>query len=120
MLTNYYDTKDIKELLKEVKKYLKEGKTSDKICELIGGTSCDKYLFGNDEIIHIIIEKTRFIDFTPYEYDIKIKQDLAEKSINIFIDYEIKEIEADTKCFIEYKDGYIENGCIHLDLIVKE
>ena len=109
MKTNYYDTKDIKELLKEVKKYLKEGKTSDKICELIGGSTCDKYLFGNDEIIHIIIKKTRFIeDFPKDEYGIKIKQDLAEESINIFVDYEVKEIKADTKVLIEYKDGHIE------------
>ena len=108
-MKNYnYDTKDIKELLKEVKKYLKEGKTSDKICELIGGTSCDKYLFGSDEIIHIIMKKTRFIDFTPYEYEIKIKQDMTEESINIFIDYEVEEIKADTKSIIEYKDGHIE------------
>lgn len=106
LMTNYYSTKGIKDLLKEVKKYLKEGKKDEELCELIGGASCDKYLFGNDEIIHIIIEKTRFIDFTPYEYDIKIQQD--EKSINIFIDYETKEIKADTKCFIEYKDGSME------------
>ena len=115
MLTNFYNTKDIKELLKEVKGYLKEEKKEEEICELIDGSTCDKYLFGNDEIIHIIIEKTRFTgnflkkNFTPDEYDIKkIKQDLAEESINIFIDYEIKEIKADTKCLIEYKDGYIE------------
>ena len=108
MKTNYYDTKDIEELLKKVKGYLKEGKKEEEIRELIGGTSCDKYLFGNDEIIHIIIKKVRFIDFTPYEYDIKIKQDLAEESVNIFIDYEVKEIKADTKVLIEYKDGHIE------------
>ena len=110
MKTNYYDTKDIKELLKEVKKYLKEGKTSDKICELIGGSTCDKYLFGNDEIIHIIIKKVRFTgNFLRDEYDIKkIKQDLAEESINIFIDYETKEIKADTKYIVEYKNGHIE------------
>ena len=109
MLTKYYNTKDIKELLKEVRGYLKEEKKEEEICELIGGTSCDKYLFGNDEIIHIIIKKTRLVEnFLKNEYDIKIKQDLAEESINIFIDYEIKEIKADTKCLIEYKDGHIE------------
>ena len=115
MLTNFYNTKDIKELLKEVKKYLKEGKTNEEICELIDGSTCDSYLFGNDEIIHIIIEKTRFTgnflkkNFTPDEYDIKkIKQDIDVESLNIIIDYEIKEIKADTKCFIEYKDGYIQ------------
>ena len=115
MKTNYYNTKDIEELLKEVKGYLKEEKKEEEICELIGGTSCDKYLFGNDEIIHIAIEKTRFIgnflkkNFTPDEYDIKkIKQDIDEESLNIIIDYEIKEIKADTKSIIEYKDGYIE------------
>ena len=115
MLTNFYNTKDIKELLKEVKQYLKEEKTSDKICELINGSTCDSYLFGNDEIIHIIIEKTRFTgnflkkNFTPDEYDIKkIKQDIDEESLNIIIDYEIKEIKADTKCLIEYKDGFIQ------------
>ena len=110
MKTNFYNTKDIKELLKEVKQYLKEGKKEEEICELIGGTSCDKYLFGNDEIIHIIIKKAHFTgDFLRDEYDIKkIKQDIAEKSINIFIDYEIKEIKADTKYIVEYKDGYIQ------------
>ena len=107
MKTNFYNTKDIKELLKEVKKYLKEGKKEEEICELIGGASCDKYLFGNDEIIHIIMEQTRFIE-NLLDEDIKIQQDLSEKSINIFIDYETKEIKADTKCFIEYKDGNIE------------
>ena len=33
---------------------------------------------------------------------------MTEESINIFIDYETKEIKADTKCLIEYKDGHIE------------
>ena len=108
MKTKFYNTKEVKDILKEVKQYLKEGKKEEEICELIRGTSCDKYLFGNDEIIHIIMEKTRFIDFTPYEYDIKIKQDMTEESINIFIDYEVKEIKADTKSIIEYKDGHIE------------
>lgn len=116
MLTNFYNTKDIKELLKEVKQYLKEEKKAEEICELLDGSTCDRYLFGNDEIIHIIIEKTRFTgnflkkNFTPDEYDIKkIKQDMNEESLNIMIDYETKEIKADTKCIIEYKDGYIEN-----------
>ena len=108
MKTKFYNTKEVKDILKEVKQYLKEGKKEEEICELIGGTSCDKYLFGSDEIIHIIIKKVRFIDFTPYEYDIKIKQDLAEESVNIFIDYETKEIKADTKYIVEYKDGHIE------------
>ena len=115
MKTNYYNTKEVKDILKEVKGYLKEGKTSDKICELIDGSTCDSYLFGNDEIIHIIIKKVRFTgnflkkNFTPDEYDIKkIKQDIDEESLNIIIDYEIKEIKADTKCIIEYKDGFIQ------------
>ena len=115
MKTNYYNTKEVKDILKEVKGYLKEGKTSDKICELIDGSTCDSYLFGNDEIIHITIKKTRFVgnflkkNFTPDEYDIKkIKQDIDEESFNIIIDYEIKEIKADTKCIIEYKDGFIQ------------
>ena len=110
MKTNFYNTKDIEELLKEVKGYLKEEKKEEEIRELIGGTSCDKYLFGNDEIIHIIIKKAYFTgDFLRDEYDIKkIKQDLAEESVNIFIDYEVKEIKADTKVLIEYKDGHIE------------
>ena len=116
MLTNFYNTKDIKELLKEVKQYLKEEKKAEEICELLDGSTCDKYLFGNDEIIHIIIEKTRFTgnflkkNFTPDEYNIKkIKQDMDEESVNIFIDYETKEIKADIKCIIEYKDGSIEH-----------
>ena len=109
MKTNYYNTKDIKDILKEVKKYLKEGKKEEEISELIGGSTCDKYLFGNDEIIHIIIKRTRFENFLKDEYDIKkIKQDMDEESVNIFIDYETKEIKADTKCFIEYKNGHIE------------
>ena len=115
MKTNYYNTRNIKELLKEVKGYLKEGKTSDKICELIDGSTCDSYLFGDNEIIHITIKKTRFVgnflkkNFTPDEYDIKkIKQDIDEESLNIIIDYEIKEIKADTKVLIEYKDGFIQ------------
>ena len=110
MKTNYYDTKDIKELLKEVKGYLKEEKKEEEICKLIGGSTCDKYLFGSDEIIHIIMEKVRFTgNFLRNEYDIKkIKQDLAEESINIFIDYETKEIKADTKYIVEYKNGHIE------------
>ena len=115
MKTNYYNTKEVKDILKEVKGYLKEGKKEEEICELISGSTCDSYLFGNDEIIHITIKKTRFVgnflkkNFTPDEYDIKkIKQDIDEESFNIIIDYEIKEIKADTKCIIEYKDGFIQ------------
>ena len=119
MLTNYYNTKDIKELLKEVKQYLKEGKTNEEICELIDGTSCDSFIFGDDEveITHITIIKTRYVgnflkkNLKPDNYDIKkIKQDIIEESITITIDYAEKEIKADTSVIVEYKDGYIENG----------
>ena len=119
MLTNYYNTKDIKELLKEVKQYLKEGKTNEEICELIDGTSCDSFIFGDDEveITHITIIKTRYVgnflkkNLKPDNYDIKkIKQDIIDESITITIDYAEKEIKADTSVIVEYKDGYIENG----------
>ena len=119
MLTNYYNTKDIKELLKEVKQYLKEGKTNEEICELIDGTSCDSFIFGDDEveITHITIIKTRYVgnflkkNLKADNYDIKkIKQDIIEETITIIIDYEEKNISADTAVIIEYKDGYIENG----------
>ena len=119
MLTNYYNTKDIKELLKEVKQYLKEGKTNEEICELIDGTSCDSFIFGDDEveITHITIIKTRYVgnflkkNLKADNYDIKkIKQDIIEESITITIDYAEKEIKADTSVIVEYKDGYIENG----------
>ena len=119
MLTNYYNTKDIKELLKEVKQYLKEGKTNEEICELIDGTSCDSFIFGDDEveITHITIGKTRYVgnflkkNLKPDNYDIKkIKQDIIEESITITIDYAEKEIKADTSIIVEYKDGDIENG----------
>ena len=119
MLTNYYNTKDIKELLKEVKQYLKEGKTNEEICELIDGSTCDSFIFGDDEveITHITISKTRYVgnflkkNLKPDDYDIKkIKQDIIEESITITIDYAEKEIKADTSIIVEYKDGYIENG----------
>ena len=118
LMTNYYDTKDIKELLKEVKKYLKEGKKEEEICELIGGTSCDTFIFAdNEEITHLTIGKTRYVgnflkkNLKPDNYDIKkIKQDIIEECITITIDYEEKEIIADTPVIIEYKDGYIENS----------
>ena len=118
MLTNYYDTKDVKDILKEVKGYLKEGKKEEEICELIRGTSCDTFIFGdNEEITHITISKTRYVgkflkkNMKPDFCDIKkIKQDIIEESITITIDYEEKEIKADTSVIIEYKDGYIENS----------
>ena len=118
MMTNFYDTSDIKNLLKEVKKYLKEGKTNDEICELIGGTSCDSFIFfENEEISHITIGKTRFVgnflkkNFHHDNYDIKkVKQDIIDESVTIIIDYEQKEISADTSIIIEYKDGYMEKS----------
>lgn len=116
MLTNYYDTKGIKELLKEVKQYLNQKKSNDEICELLDGSSCDCFIFDNEEIAHITIEKTRFVgNFLKknlkYNFDIKkIKQDIIEESIIITIDYAEKEIKAETPVIIEYKDGYIENG----------
>ena len=119
LMTNYYGTKDIKDILKEVKKYLKQKKSNDEICELIGGTSCDSFIFGDDEveITHITIGKTRYVgnflkkNLKPDNYDIKkIKQDIIEESITKTIDYAEKEIKADTSVIIEYKDGYIENG----------
>lgn len=117
-MTNYYDTKDVKDILKEVKKYLKQKKSNDEICELIGGTSCDSFIFfENEEITHITISKTRYVgkflkkNMKPDFCDIKkIKQDIIEESITITIDYEEKEIKADTSIVIEYKDGYIENS----------
>ena len=118
LMTNYYDTKDIKDILKEVKKYLKEEKKEEEICELIGGTSCDNFIFGDDEveITHLTIGKTRYVgNFLKKNlkdnFDIKkIKQDIIEESITITIDYEEKEISADTSVIIEYKDGYIEKS----------
>ena len=118
LMTNYYSTKDIKDILKEVKKYLKQKKSNDEICELIGGTSCDTFIFAdNEEITHITMGKTRYVgnflkkNLKPDNYDIKkIKQDIIEESITITIDYAEKEIKADTSIIVEYKDGYIENG----------
>ena len=118
LMTNYYDTKEVKEILKEVKKYLKEGKKEEEICELIGGTSCDTFIFAdNEEITHLTIGKTRYVgNFLKKNlkrdiFDIKkIKQDIIDESITITIDYEEKEISADTSVIIEYKDGYIENA----------
>ena len=118
MKTNYYDTKEVKDILKEVKKYLKQKKSNDEICELIGGTSCDSFIFfENEEITHITIGKTRYVgnflkkNLKPDNHDIKkIKQDITDESITITIDYAEKEIKADTSVIIEYKDGYIENG----------
>ena len=119
LMTNYYDTKEVKDILKEVKQYLKQKKSNDEICELIGGTSCDSFIFGDDEveITHITIGKTRYVgnflkkNLKPDNYDIKkIKQDIIEESITITIDYAEKEIKADTSIIVEYKDGYIENG----------
>ena len=117
LMTNYYDTKDIKDILKEVKKYLKQKKSNDEICELIGGTSCDTFIFGDEEITHITISKTRYVgnflkkNLTPDFYDIKkIKQDIIEESITITIDFEEKEIIAETSIIIEYKDRNIEKS----------
>lgn len=117
LMTNYYDTKDIKDILKEVKKYLKEGKKEEEICELIDGTSWDTFIFGDEEITHVTIGKTRYVgnflkkNLTPDFYDIKkIKQDIIEESITITIDYEEKEIIAETSIIIEYKDRYIEKS----------
>ena len=117
MLTNFYNTQDVKEILKEVKGYLKEGKTNDEICELLDGSSCDCFIFDNEEIAHITIKKTHYVgnflkkNFTPDNFDIKkIKQDMLEESITISIDYEEKKISADTSVIIEYKDGYIEKS----------
>ena len=117
MKTNYYDTKDIKELLKEVKKYLKQKKSNDEMCELIGGTCWDTFIFDNEEITHITISKTRYVgnflkkNLTPDFYDIKkIKQDITDESITITIDFEEKEIVAETSIIIEYKDRYIEKS----------
>ena len=118
VMTNYYSTKEVKDILKEVKQYLKEGKKEEEICELIGGTSCDSFIFfENEEITHITIGKTRYVgnflkkNLTPDFYDIKkIKQDILEETITIIIDYEEKNISADTSIIIEYKDGYIENS----------
>ena len=118
LMTNYYDTMDVKDILKEVKKYLKQKKSNDEICELIGGTSCDTFIFfENEEITHITIGKTRYVgnflkkNLKQDNHDIKkIKQDILEETITIIIDYEEKNISADTSIIIEYKDGYIENG----------
>ena len=117
LMTNYYDTKDIKDILKEVKKYLKEEKKEEEICELIGGTSWDTFIFGNEEITHVTIGKTRYVgnflkkNLTPDFCDIKkIKQDITDESITITIDFEEKEIIAETSIIIEYKDRYIEKS----------
>ena len=118
LMTNYYSTKDIKDILKEVKGYLKQKKSNDEICELIGGTSCDTFIFGdNEEITHLTIGKTRYVgnflkkNLKPDNYDIKkIKQDILEETITITIDYAEKEIIADTSIIVEYKDGYMEKS----------
>ena len=118
MKTKFYNTKEVKDILKEVKQYLKKGKKEEEICELIGGTSCDGFIFfENEEITYITIGKTRYVgnflkkNLKADNYDIKkIKQDIIEESITIIIDYEEKNISADTSIIIEYKDGYIENG----------
>lgn len=109
----FYNTQTIRELVKDLKKELKKGKTLEEIKENFHFDSLDSF-FDNDNNIfsYLTYENTKFVgNFLKKKFalDDEIKRitiDIENLNIGILIDN--KDIIVYTPCIVVYKDDFID------------
>ena len=110
----FYNTKTTRELIKELKKELKKGRTLEEIKEEFCFDSLDSFYDNNDNIFsYLTYENTKFVGSflkRKFKLDDEIKRitiDLENLNIGVLVDNE--NIIAYTPCIVVYKDDFIDN-----------
>ena len=116
MMMQYFDKKNVDAIVKEIKRYLKEGKTYEEISELLE-CSYDEFDCGGEISVNYTMESTKFCgnflkknlnNYIDIDSIKKITNDIENLSITFTIIENDKCIVVDTPCIIKYKDDFIE------------
>ena len=109
----FYNTKTIRELVKDLKKELKKGKTLEEIKEEFSFDSLDSFYDNDGNIFsYLTYENTKFVgNFLKKKFALddeikKITIDIKNLNIGILIDNE--DIIAYTPCLVEYRDSFVD------------
>ena len=110
----FYDTKQVRELIKDLKKELKKGKTIEEIKEEFCFDSLDSFYDNDGNIFsYLTYENTKFVgNFLKKKFKLedeikKVTIDIENLNIGILVDNE--NIIAYTPCIVAYKDDFIDN-----------
>ena len=110
----FYNTQTIKELVKDLKKELKKGKTIEEIKEEFSFDSLDSFYDNDGNIFsYLTYENTKFVGSflrKKFKLDDEIKRitiDIENLNIGILVDNE--DIIAYTPFIVVYKDDFIDN-----------
>ena len=110
----FYNTKTIRELIKDLKKELKKGKTIEEIKEEFCFDSLDSFYDNDGNIFsYLTYENTKFVGnlvkkkFKLEDEIKKVTIDIENLNIGILVDNE--NIIAYTPCIVAYKDDFIDN-----------
>ena len=110
----FYNTKTIRELIKDLKKELKKGKTIEEIKEEFCFDSLDSFYDNDGNIFsYLTYENTKFVGnlvkkkFKLEDEIKKVTIDIENLNIGILVDNE--NIIAYTPCIVVYKDEFIDN-----------
>ena len=109
----FYNTKTIRELVKDLKKELKKGKTLEEIKEEFSFDSLDSFYDNDGNIFsYLTYENTKFVgNFLKKKFALddeikKITIDIKNLNIGILIDNE--DMIAYTPCLVEYRDSFVD------------
>ena len=110
----FYDTKQVRELIKDLKKELKKGKTIEEIKEEFCFDSLDSFYDNDGNIFsYLTYENAKFVGnilkkkFKLEDEIKKVTIDIENLNIGILVDNE--NIIAYTPCIVAYKDDFIDN-----------
>ena len=110
----FYNTKTIRELIKDLKKELKKGKTIEEIKEEFCFDSLDSFYDNDGNIFsYLTYENAKFVGnilkkkFKLEDEIKKVTIDIENLNIGILVDNE--NIIAYTPCIVVYKDEFIDN-----------
>ena len=110
----FYNTKTIRELIKDLKKELKKGMTIEEIKEEFHFDSLDSFYDNDGNIFsYLTYENTKFVGSflkKKFKLEDEIKRvtiDIENLNIGVLVDNE--SIIAYTPCIVRYKDDFIDN-----------
>ena len=112
MMKQFFNTKQVRELIKDLKKELKKGKTLEEIKEEFYFDSLDHFYDDDNIFSYLTYENTEFVgNFLKKKFklddDIKrVTIDIENLNIGILNDNE--NIIAYTPCVVQYKDKFVD------------
>ena len=113
MMKQFFNTKQVRELIKDLKKELKKGKTLEEIKEEFYFDSLDAFYDNDNNIFsYLTYENTEFVgNFLKKKFKLEDeikKVTIDKKNLNIGILIDNENIIAYTPCVVQYKDKFVD------------